>query len=57
MKKKTIIERTSLIVKEDDKYWYVDCNAGLGVGTYPKIDFTMQEAIFDQQHLGDEQEN
>ncbi len=36
--------------REDEKYWYVDCNTGLGEGIYPKEDYTLEEAIDDQEN-------
>ena len=41
-------------IHEDKKYWYVDFNTGLGEGTYPKEDFTLEEAIGDQDHIFEE---
>lgn len=41
-------------IREDEKYWYVDFNTGLGEGVYPKEDFTLEKAIEDQDHIYDE---
>ena len=41
-------------VREDEKYWYVDFNTGLGEGIYPKEDYTLEQAIKDQDHIFDE---
>ena len=41
-------------IHEDDKYWYIDFNTGLGEGMYPKADFTLEQAIDDQYHIFDE---
>ena len=35
-------------VKEDDELWYVDNNCGAGWGEYPKEDWTLERAIYDQ---------
>ena len=35
-------------VKEDDELWYVDNNCGAGWGEYPKADWTLERAIYDQ---------
>lgn len=35
-------------IHEDKENWYVDFNTGLGERTYPKKDFTLEEAIGDQ---------
>ena len=40
-------------IREDEKYWYVDFNTGLGEGTYPKKDWTLEKAIEDQDHIFD----
>ena len=41
-------------IHEDKDYWYIDFNTGLGEGMYPKADFTLEEAIGDQDHIFDE---
>ncbi len=41
-------------VKEDDQYLYIDLNTGLGESIYPKEDWTLQNALYDQSHLYDE---
>ena len=41
-------------VREDSENWYVNFNTGLGEGTYPKKDFTLEKAIEDQDHIFDE---
>ena len=40
-------------IHEDEKYWYIDFNTGLGEGMYPKEDFTLEQAIDDQDHIFD----
>lgn len=35
-------------VFEDDSNWYVDLGTGLGVGIYPKDQFSLNESIKDQ---------
>ena len=35
-------------VKEDDESWYVDNGCGAGWGEYPKEDWTLERAIYDQ---------
>lgn len=35
-------------VKEDDELWYVNNNCGAGWGGYPKKDWTLEKAIYDQ---------
>lgn len=60
MKKETISykshdERTyNISIHEDKDYWYVNFNTGLGEGMYPKADFTLEEAIGDQDHIFEE---
>ena len=43
----------SVKVLEDEENWYVDFQSGLGEGIYPKDDFTLEEAIEDQDHIYD----
>ena len=38
-------------IREDEKYWYVDFQTGLGKGIYPKEDFTLEKAIEDQSNI------
>ena len=40
-----------VIVREDEKNWYVDFQTGLGEGIYPKEDFTLEKAIEDQSNI------
>lgn len=40
-------------IREDNDYWYINFNTGLGEGAYPKVDFTLEEAIGDQDHICD----
>ena len=40
-------------IHEDEKYWYIDFNTGLGEGMYPKEDFSLEQAIDDQDHIFD----
>lgn len=35
-------------VKEDEELWYIDNNCGAGWGIYPKKDWTLERAIYDQ---------
>ena len=35
-------------VKEDDDLWYIDNNEGAGWGEYPKADWSLSKAIYDQ---------
>lgn len=44
----------NISIHEDKKYWYVNFNTGLGEGMYPKADFTLEEAIGDQDHIFEE---
>jgi len=44
----------NISIHEDEKYWYVDFNTGLGEGAYPKDDFTLEQAIEDQDHIFEE---
>lgn len=34
--------------RDDEEYWYIDNRYGLGEGIYPKSDYTLLEAIYDQ---------
>lgn len=60
MEKRTINYRSydgrtyEVSVREDEKYWYVNFNTGLGEGIYPKEDYTLEQAIKDQDHIFDE---
>lgn len=42
-------------VREDEQYYYIDFQTGLGEGIYPKADFTLEKALDDQYHIFDEQ--
>ena len=35
-------------VKEDENLWYVNNNEGAGWGEYPKADWSLSKAIYDQ---------
>lgn len=35
-------------VKEDNELWYINNNEGAGWGEYPKADWTLERAIYDQ---------
>lgn len=35
-------------VKEDNELWYINNNEGAGWGEYPKADWTLADAIYDQ---------
>ena len=41
-------------VKEDKEKYYIDINTGLGVGIYEKEDLSLDEAIYNQTHCGDD---
>lgn len=41
-------------VKEDKEKYYIDINTGLGVGIYEKEDWSLDEAIYNQTHCGDD---
>lgn len=38
-------------VKEDDTYYHIDFNTGLGEAIYPKEDFTLEAALEDQANI------
>ena len=40
-------------VKEDKENYYIDINTGLGVGVYAKEDWSLDAAIYNQTHDGD----
>ena len=42
---------TDITVREDGENFYVDFNTGLGGGIYPKIDWTLEKAIKDQENI------
>ena len=44
----------NVTVKEDKEKYYIDTNTGLGVGVYEKEDWSLDEAIYDQTHCGDD---
>ena len=35
-------------VKEDEELWYINNNEGGGWGEYPKADWNLSKAIYDQ---------
>ena len=35
-------------IKEDENLWYINNNEGAGWGEYPKEDWTLEQAIYDQ---------
>lgn len=35
-------------VKEDEELWYINNNEGAGWGEYPKTDWSLSKAIYDQ---------
>lgn len=41
----------NVIVREDEKNFYIDFQAGLGEGIYPKADWTLEKAIEDQANI------
>ena len=45
----------NVTVKEDKEKYYIDTNTGLGVGVYEKEDWSLDEAIYDQTHCGDDE--
>lgn len=40
-----------ITVREDKDNYYVDFNTGLGEGIYPKMDWTLEKAIKDQENI------
>lgn len=38
-------------ITEDEEYYFVDLMCGSGVGFYPKVDWTLEAAIEDQENL------
>lgn len=44
-------EGYNVTVKEDDNNYYIDFNTGLGEGIYPKEDWTLGNALYDQAHV------
>ncbi len=40
-----------ITVKEDDEYYYIDFNEGLGKAAYYKGDWTLEKAIEDQANI------
>lgn len=43
----------NVTVKEDKENYYIDINTGGGVGVYAKEDWSLDAAIYDQTHCGD----
>ena len=43
----------NVTVKEDKENYYIDINTGVGVGVYAKEDWSLDAAIYDQTHCGD----
>ena len=48
-------EGYNVTVSEDSDFYYIDFNTGLGEATYPKEDWTLEKALYDQAHIYDEQ--
>lgn len=44
----------NVTVSEDSSFYYIDFNTGLGEGIYPKEDWTLEKALYDQAHIYDE---
>lgn len=44
----------NVTVKEDKENYYIDINTGGGVGVYAKENWSLDEAIYDQTHCGDD---
>ena len=44
----------NVTVKEDKENYYLDFNVGDGVGVYAKEDWSLDEALYDQTHHGDD---
>jgi len=47
-------EGYNVTIKEDDDNYYIDFNTGLGEGIYPKEDWALDKALYDQAHIYDE---
>lgn len=45
----------NVTVKEDKENYYIDINTGGGVGVYAKENWSLDEAIYDQTHCGDDE--
>lgn len=39
------------VVTEDSEYYFIDLKYGVGVGFYPKSDWTLEDAIEDQKNV------
>lgn len=44
----------NVTVKEDKENYYIDFNVGDGVGVYAKEDWSLDAALYDQTHCGDD---
>ena len=44
----------NVTVKEDKENYYLDFNVGDGVGVYAKEDWSLDAALYDQTHCGDD---
>jgi len=44
----------NVTVSEDSDFYYIDFNTGLGEGTYPKEDWTLEKALEDQANIDKE---
>ena len=44
----------NVTIKEDDEYYYIDFSEGLGEGIYSKTGWALDEALYDQEHIYDE---
>lgn len=47
-------ENYEVTLHEDDDNFYLNFNTGLGEGIYPKEDWTLENALYDQAHIYDE---
>lgn len=47
----TQIEHDQYLIIEDDSNYYINMNTGLGFGQYAKADFTLDDAIKNQEGM------
>lgn len=51
---KIIYNGFNVTIKEDEENYYIDFNEGLGEGIYQKKKWGLEDALYDQEHVYNE---
>lgn len=51
---KIIYNGFNVTIKEDEENYYIDFNEGLGEGIYQKKEWGLEDALYDQEHVYNE---